>query len=58
MPWGPWQGCSDHVDLIREVDANEASLRWWETRVTLAAPQLKKDRAGEKQNKKKKKTSV
>jgi hypothetical protein len=55
------RAASDHVDLIREVDANEAILALvGNTRVThQAASQLKKDRAvDEKQNKKKKKTSV
>ena len=50
----------DHVDLIRDVDANEAILALvGNTRVThQAASQLKKDRAvDEKQNKKKKKAS-
>ena len=56
------RAASDHVDLIRDVDANEAILALvGNTRVThQAASQLKKDRAvDEKQNKKKKKaTSV
>jgi len=55
------RAASDHVDLIRDVDANEAILALvGNTRVThTAASQLKKDRAvDEKQNKKKKKTSV
>ena len=54
------RAASDHVDLIREVDANEAILALvGHTRVThQAASQLKKDRAvDEKQNKKKKKAS-
>ena len=52
------RAASDHVDLIREVDANEAILALvGNTRVThQAASQLKKDRSrDEKQNKKKKK---
>ncbi len=54
------RAASDHVDLIRDVDANEAILALvGNTRVThTAAAQLKKDRAvDEKQNKKKKKTN-
>ena len=54
------RAASDHVDLIRDVDANEAILALvGNTRVThTAAAQLKKDRAvDEKQNKKKKKAS-
>jgi len=54
------RAASDHVDLIRDVDANEAILALvGNTRVThTAASQLKKDRAvDEKQNKKKKKAS-
>ena len=52
------RAASDHVDLIRDVDANEAILALvGGTRVThTAAQQLKKDRAvDEKTNKKKKK---
>ena len=52
------RAASDHVDLIRDVDANEAILALvGNTRVThQAASQLKKDRAvDEKTNKKKKK---
>ena len=54
------RAANDHVDLIRDVDANEAILALvGNTRVThQAASQLKKDRAvDEKQNKKKKKTT-
>ena len=54
------RAANDHVDLIRDVDANEAILALvGNTRVThQAASQLKKDRAvDDKQNKKKKKAS-
>jgi hypothetical protein len=54
------RAASDHVDLIRDVDANEAILALvGNTRVThQAASQLKKDRAvDDKQNRKKKKAS-
>ena len=54
------RAASDHVDLIRDVDANEAILALvGNTRVThTAAAQLKKDRAvDDKQNRKKKKAS-
>ena len=54
------RAASDHVDLIREVDANEAILALvGNTRVThTAAAQLKKDRAVDEKSAKKKKSKA